>query len=123
MSVKVRDRKLYGRSSSDIKSGVAAFVAACIALADRLPGRPAQKDRHGDIREIGRVLGTRYVPEGTFAGQQSRKIGGGAVDQQRERRPCPSLLSRAATTFQTSAVRDSDCPMRDLATCIALLTA
>ena len=32
--------KLYGRGSSDMKSGVAAFVTACIALADRLAGSP-----------------------------------------------------------------------------------
>lgn len=32
--------KLYGRGSSDMKSGVAAFVTACIALADRLTGTP-----------------------------------------------------------------------------------
>ena len=30
--------KLYGRGSSDMKSGVAAFVASSIALADRLAG-------------------------------------------------------------------------------------
>src|SRR5262245_5139328 len=32
--------KLYGRGSSDMKSGVAAFVAASIELADRLAGTP-----------------------------------------------------------------------------------
>ena len=36
----IKDGKLYGRGSSDMKSGVAAFVAASIALADRLPGTP-----------------------------------------------------------------------------------
>jgi succinyl-diaminopimelate desuccinylase len=30
--------KLYGRGSSDMKSGVAAFVASAVALADRLEG-------------------------------------------------------------------------------------
>jgi succinyl-diaminopimelate desuccinylase len=30
--------KLYGRGSSDMKSGVAAFVAACVELADSLVG-------------------------------------------------------------------------------------
>jgi succinyl-diaminopimelate desuccinylase len=34
------DGKLYGRGSSDMKSGVAAFVAACVGLADRLAGTP-----------------------------------------------------------------------------------
>ena len=34
------DGKLYGRGSSDMKSGVAAFVAACVGLAGRLPGTP-----------------------------------------------------------------------------------
>jgi succinyl-diaminopimelate desuccinylase len=32
----IAEGKLYGRGSSDMKSGVAAFVAACIAHADRL---------------------------------------------------------------------------------------
>ena len=32
--------KLYGRGSSDMKSGVAAFVTACIALADRFANTP-----------------------------------------------------------------------------------
>jgi succinyl-diaminopimelate desuccinylase len=32
----IADGKLYGRGASDMKSGVAAFVIACIALADRL---------------------------------------------------------------------------------------
>src|SRR6185369_11794549 len=36
----IADGKLYGRGSSDMKSGVAAFVAACIDLADRLKGTP-----------------------------------------------------------------------------------
>ena len=36
----IADGKLYGRGSSDMKSGVAAFVSACIALADRLTGTP-----------------------------------------------------------------------------------
>jgi succinyl-diaminopimelate desuccinylase len=36
----IKDGRLYGRGSSDMKSGVAAFVCACIDLADRLPGTP-----------------------------------------------------------------------------------
>jgi succinyl-diaminopimelate desuccinylase len=36
----IKDGKLYGRGSSDMKSGVAAFVAACVAHADRLAGTP-----------------------------------------------------------------------------------
>jgi len=34
------DGKLYGRGSSDMKSGVAAFIAACVGLADRLVATP-----------------------------------------------------------------------------------
>jgi succinyl-diaminopimelate desuccinylase len=34
------DGKLYGRGSSDMKSGVAAFVVAARRLASRLPGTP-----------------------------------------------------------------------------------
>ena len=34
----IADGKLYGRGASDMKSGIAAFVTACIALADRLAG-------------------------------------------------------------------------------------
>jgi succinyl-diaminopimelate desuccinylase len=40
LAAEIVDGKLYGRGSSDMKSGVAAFVAACIALADRLVGTP-----------------------------------------------------------------------------------
>lgn len=36
----IRDGKLYGRGSSDMKSGVAAFVCACIDLAGRLARTP-----------------------------------------------------------------------------------
>ena len=36
----IADGKLYGRGASDMKSGVAAFVTACIALADRLTDSP-----------------------------------------------------------------------------------
>jgi succinyl-diaminopimelate desuccinylase len=36
----IADGRLYGRGSSDMKSGVAAFVCACIALADRLAATP-----------------------------------------------------------------------------------
>jgi succinyl-diaminopimelate desuccinylase len=32
----IADGKLYGRGASDMKSGIAAFVIACIVLADRL---------------------------------------------------------------------------------------
>jgi len=39
-AAEIADGKLYGRGSSDMKSGVAAFVAACMALADRLKGTP-----------------------------------------------------------------------------------
>src|SRR5664279_5831018 len=35
-AAEIADGKLYGRGSSDMKSGVAAFVTACIACADRL---------------------------------------------------------------------------------------
>ena len=91
-----------------------------MAAADRLAGRP-RKRTGADIQEIGRVLGARYVLEGSVRKAGNRVRFGGAIDQQLERRPCPSLLSRAAPTFQTSAVRDSDGPMR--ATCIALLAA
>ena len=35
-AAEVTDGKLYGRGASDMKSGIAAFVTACIALADRL---------------------------------------------------------------------------------------
>src|SRR5262245_47091312 len=37
-AAEILDGKLYGRGSSDMKSGVAAFVAACVALADKLAG-------------------------------------------------------------------------------------
>jgi len=40
LAAEMVDGKLYGRGSSDMKSGVAAFVSACRALADRLPGSP-----------------------------------------------------------------------------------
>lgn len=36
----ISDGKLYGRGSSDMKSGVAAFVVAAIELADRFEGTP-----------------------------------------------------------------------------------
>ena len=36
----IADGKLYGRGSSDMKSGVAAFVTACMAHADRLANTP-----------------------------------------------------------------------------------
>ena len=36
----ITDGKLYGRGASDMKSGVAAFVTACIALAGRLASSP-----------------------------------------------------------------------------------
>jgi succinyl-diaminopimelate desuccinylase len=36
----IADGKLYGRGASDMKSGVAAFVTACIGLADRLASSP-----------------------------------------------------------------------------------
>jgi len=38
-AAEIVDGRLYGRGSSDMKSGVAAFVAACTALADKLAGR------------------------------------------------------------------------------------
>lgn len=39
-AAEIVDDKLYGRGSSDMKSGVAAFVTACVALADRLANTP-----------------------------------------------------------------------------------
>src|SRR5674476_1043317 len=39
-AAEIADGKLYGRGSSDMKSGVAAFVTACIACADRLANTP-----------------------------------------------------------------------------------
>src|SRR5665647_1693687 len=39
-AAEIADDKLYGRGSSDMKSGVAAFVTACIALAGRLANTP-----------------------------------------------------------------------------------
>lgn len=40
LAAEIADGKLYGRGSSDMKSGVAAFVTACMALADKLTGTP-----------------------------------------------------------------------------------
>jgi succinyl-diaminopimelate desuccinylase len=39
-AAEIVDGKLYGRGSSDMKSGVAAFIAASVALADKLAGTP-----------------------------------------------------------------------------------
>src|SRR3974377_1348493 len=39
-AAEIANGKLYGRGSSDMKSGVAAFVTACIALADKLAVSP-----------------------------------------------------------------------------------
>lgn len=39
-AAEIRNGKLYGRGSSDMKSGVAAFVVACMALADKLTATP-----------------------------------------------------------------------------------
>lgn len=36
----IADGRVYGRGSSDMKSGVAAFVVASLALADKLEGTP-----------------------------------------------------------------------------------
>ncbi len=36
----IADGKIYGRGSSDMKSGVAAFVSAAVSLAPRLEGTP-----------------------------------------------------------------------------------
>lgn len=36
----IADGRLYGRGSSDMKSGVAAFVTTCVALADKLATSP-----------------------------------------------------------------------------------
>ena len=40
LAAEIADGRLYGRGSSDMKSGVAAFVTACNELADRLTGTP-----------------------------------------------------------------------------------
>jgi succinyl-diaminopimelate desuccinylase len=40
LAAEIVNGKLYGRGSSDMKSGVAAFVAVCIALANRLASTP-----------------------------------------------------------------------------------
>ena len=57
LAAEIEDGKLYGRGSSDMKSGVAAFVAACVALAERLAGTPGvvlyHHGRRGD-RLLGR---------------------------------------------------------------------
>ena len=39
-AAEIADGELYGRGASDMKSGVAAFVTACIELADRLARSP-----------------------------------------------------------------------------------
>ena len=39
-AAEIADGKLYGRGASDMKSGVAAFVTACVALADRVANSP-----------------------------------------------------------------------------------
>ncbi|MFN3658047.1 MAG: M20 family metallopeptidase [Pseudolabrys sp.] len=39
-AAEIKDGRLYGRGSSDMKSGVAASVVACIALADKLAHTP-----------------------------------------------------------------------------------
>src|SRR5499433_3785889 len=40
LAAEIKNGKLYGRGSSDMKSGVAAFVVACSALADKMAGTP-----------------------------------------------------------------------------------
>jgi len=40
LAAEIKDGKLYGRGSSDMKSGVAAFVAAGVALAGKLAKTP-----------------------------------------------------------------------------------
>jgi succinyl-diaminopimelate desuccinylase len=40
LGAEIVDGKLYGRGSSDMKSGVAAFVTTCVALADKLAATP-----------------------------------------------------------------------------------
>jgi succinyl-diaminopimelate desuccinylase len=40
LAAEIADGRLYGRGSSDMKSGVAAFVTACNELAGRLTGTP-----------------------------------------------------------------------------------
>ncbi len=39
-AAEIKDGKLYGRGSSDMKSGVAAFVVSSIAVADKLKSSP-----------------------------------------------------------------------------------
>src|SRR3974377_2162951 len=67
----IANGKLYGRGSSDMKSGVAAFVTACIALADKLAVSPG-------------VILVITAGEGTgWSGAQSAGAGGGPLGKTR----------------------------------------
>jgi succinyl-diaminopimelate desuccinylase len=52
------DGWLYGRGATDMKSGVAAFVAAAVDLVDR--GTARRRDRHRDHRGRGRTRTRRH---------------------------------------------------------------
>ena len=83
----IADGKLYGRGSSDMKSGVAAFVAACMAQADRLEGTPGVLLVITAGEETGCSGAAALVQDKARLGAGRRFRGGGADRQPAAGRP------------------------------------
>ncbi|WP_209318305.1 succinyl-diaminopimelate desuccinylase [Falsiroseomonas selenitidurans] len=130
----VRDGRLMGRGATDMKGGVAAWVAAVATVLDRRPGLPGMLSLlitgdeegpavDGTVKVLGWLAAQDLVPDCCVVGEPTSKVALGDTIKVGRRGSLNAAITVHGTQGHSAYPQRADNPVHRLVRALAALTA
>ncbi|OYW09918.1 MAG: succinyl-diaminopimelate desuccinylase [Rhodospirillales bacterium 12-71-4] len=130
----VRDGRLMGRGATDMKGGVAAWVAAVAMVLDRRPGLPGMLSLlitgdeegpavDGTVKVLGWLAAQDLVPDCCVVGEPTSKVALGDTIKVGRRGSLNAAITVHGTQGHSAYPQRADNPVHRLVRALAALTA